>query len=573
MTIPTTLAEGKAIRQYVPVDFRLTDWASVAPYFNELKERAIDSVSDLESWLRDRSELESFIGEESRWRYIRTTVDTLDKEAEKALEFYYSEIQPRLETANFELNRKLVECPFLSDLDKEKYFVFLREIRNDINLYREENLPLFTELSIKQNEYGAIVGKMSIEYNGQVLTLPQASNLLKENDRSLRETIYRKVNSRRLEDKDQLDELFDHLLQLRQKVAANAGFENYRDYKFAAMGRFDYTPADCESFQQAVASEVKPLVAVLNEQRRKALGVDTLRPWDMEVDLKAAVPLHPFDNGQQLAERSIACLDQLDPFFSECLRIMQRLGRLDLDSRIGKAPGGYNMSMPETGVPFVFMNAASSDRDVKTMVHEMGHAVHSFLSHELELEGFKNYPSEVAELASMSMEQFTMDYWNVFYPEQEQLVRSKKNQLEGIIKILPWIATIDKFQHWLYLHQGHTPDERNQAFVRIYDEFHPSVDFSGLEQEKAYMWQKQLHLYEVPFYYIEYGMAQLGAVAMWKQYKESPKQAIENYKAALQMGYTRPIGEIYERAGISFRFDRDYIRELMQFLKREYEAL
>ena len=572
---PSTLTAETAVplRQFLPASIKLTDWDSIKPYFDNLTARDINSVAALEQWLRDVSELESFIEENSRWRYIHSSINTMDKEAEQALEYFYSEINPKLSPATFELNKKLVSNPYLEQLDQAKYFVYLRGVRKQIDLYREENIELYKELNIKQNEYGALIGKMTIEHNGKTLTMAHAANLLKERNRAVREEVFNKISHRRLEDVEALNKLFNELLALRNKIAGNAGFANFRDYMFAALGRFDYTTEDCFKFHEAIATEVTPLVTELLAERQAALKVDSLRPWDLEVDVEDAEPLNPFDGGEDLAKKSIKCLDQLDPFFSQCVKTMDQMGRLDLDARVGKAPGGYNMSLPETGVPFIFMNAAGSDRDVKTMVHEGGHAVHSFLSHSLELEGFKNYPSEVAELASMSMELFTMEHWDVFYPEKEQLVRSQKNQLEGIIKILPWIATVDKFQHWIYLHPSQTDAERQAAWVKIYNEFHQGVDWSGNEELKANLWQKQLHIFEVPFYYIEYGMAQLGAVAMYKQYKENPTAALENYKKALALGYTKTIGEIFKTAGISFRFDKEYIKELVQFLRDEYGKL
>lgn len=573
MTPILTAETAKPVRHFLPNDIALNTWDDVKPFYDQLLARPLNTAEDLHQWLKDESELSAFVDENSRWRYIHATINTLDKEAEQALEYFQGEIAPHLQVIGFELNKKLVACPFTDQLDPQLYFVYLRGIRKQMALFRETNVPLFKDESKKQNEYGAIIGKMSIEHDGKTLTLPQAQNLLKSKDRQLRQEIYSKINFRRLEDKDRLDKLFDELLALRAQIAKNAGFDNFRDYQFAALGRFDYTPQDCFDFHEAIATEVVPLVKQIHAERKQTLGVDVLKPWDLDAELSNGEPLQPFDGGNELAEKSIECMGGLDAFFGHCISTMRNMNRLDLDSRIGKAPGGYNMSMPETGVPFIFMNAAGADRDVKTMVHEGGHAVHSFLSYPLELDGFKSYPSEVAELASMSMELFTMDNWSVFYDNAEELTRSKKNQLEGIIKILPWIATIDKYQHWLYTHEGHSVEERKAAWLSIYDEFHSGVDWTDLEEPKAYTWQKQLHLYEVPFYYIEYGMAQLGAVAMWKQYKENPTAAIANYKAALSLGYTRTIGDIYKTAGISFRFDKAYIHELMQFLKTEFEKL
>jgi oligoendopeptidase F len=317
--------------------------------------------------------------------------------------------------------------------------------------------------------------------------------------------------------------------------------------------------------------EVLPLVKAFNEKRKAELGFD-LKPWDMEVDTKNRPALEPFTTGEDLLSRTVKCFRKVDDYFAWCIETMDNMERLDLESRKGKAPGGYNYPMSETNVPFIFMNAASSTRDVETMLHEGGHAVHSFLSKDLELGAFKNCPSEVAELASMTMELISYDGQDEFYTTKEDFNRAKEEHLEGIIKILPWIATIDKFQHWIYSNPTHTAVERKEYWVQLSKEFGTGmVDWTGFEHIQAYTWQKQLHLYEVPFYYIEYGMAQLGALAVWKNYIADKPTALAQYKAALSLGYTKTIGEIYKTAGIEFNFTAPYIKQLMAFVKDELE--
>jgi oligoendopeptidase F len=338
---------------------------------------------------------------------------------------------------------------------------------------------------------------------------------------------------------------------------------------FAAMGRFDYSPEDCFDFHASIQNQVLPLVKELNIQRSQALGYP-LKPWDLEVDVSNRTALEPFTSGADLLDKTIRCFRKVDDYFAWCIETMDNMERLDLESRKGKAPGGYNYPMAETNVPFIFMNAASSTRDVETMVHEGGHAVHSFLSKDLELSAFKNCPSEVAELASMSMELISYDGQDEFYKNKEDFNRAKNEHIEGIIKILPWIATIDKFQHWVYTNPNHTADDRKKYWLKLSDEFGTgTVDWSNYEHYRAYTWQKQLHLFEVPFYYIEYGMAQLGAIAIWKNYLSNKPLALKQYKEALSLGYTKTIGEIYKTAGIEFNFSAHYIRELMQFVKSE----
>jgi oligoendopeptidase F len=354
----------------------------------------------------------------------------------------------------------------------------------------------------------------------------------------------------------------------------NAGFSNYRDYKFAEMGRFDYKPDACFDFHDAVQEAVLPLINDIYTEQAKRLGIDIMKPWDTEAEPAGIHPLRPFTDGKDLLKKSITCLDQLDPFFGDCLRKMDELNHLDLDSRKGKAPGGYNMPLAESGAPFIFMNAAAQMSDLTTMVHEAGHAIHSFLAHELPLTAFKEYPTEMAEVASMSMELFTMDHWETFFDSEEEMKRAKRHQLERVITIFPWIAIIDKFQHWVYEHPNHTLEEREENWMNILSKFtSTAIDHSGLEKFRSYGWQKQLHLFEVPFYYIEYGIAQLGAIGMWKQYKENPKQALDNYKHALSLGGTKTLPELYKAAGIDFDFSHKNISELMIFVKNELDLL
>lgn len=564
----------KLPRKLLPENFEITTWEALEPYFIELKERNIASVNELENWLKDLSELEAVITEDACWRQIKMTCDTTDKSLEEAFNFFYTEIQPKIQPYADALNKKLINSAYVSGLNQEKYFTHLRSVKNSIELFREENIPLFSELSVQQQQYGVITGGMTVTVNDKELTLQQAAKFLENPNRALREEVYRKINERRLVDKDQLNTLFSSLLEKRQKIAANTGFSNYRDYKFREMGRFDYTPEDCYQFHEAVKVHVLPLDKDILEYKRKKLGLDVLRPWDVAAEPEGIEPLNPFQTGEELLQKSIASFDKLHPFFGDCLRKMNEMKRLDLESRKGKAPGGYNCPLPETGAPFIFMNAAGQAGDVTTMLHEGGHAVHSFLTHNLELNAFKDYPTEIAEVASMAMELMTMDYWDIFYPNEEDLYRAKLQQMERVITLFPWIATIDKFQHWLYLHPGHSLQEREDNWMSILNEFSTGqVDHNGLEEYRKNAWQKQLHLFEVPFYYIEYGIAQLGAIGLWKQFKENKELALNNYMNALKLGGTVTLPELYKAAGLKFNFSPENIKILMDFVKIEMENI
>ena len=565
---------SKIKRSFLPEEFAITDWERLEPFFSDLAERKIGSSSAFEQWLKDLNELEAVVSEDACWRQIRMTCDTTDKSLEEAFNYFYTEIQPKYQPYSDLLNKKLVESPFTKELDQQKYFTYLRNVRKNIELYREANIPIQAEINVLQQQYGQIAGAMTVLVNEQEYTLQQAAKFLEVPDRAKREDVYRKINERRFADKNSLNELFNQLVSKRNQLGLNAGFPNYRDYKFAEMGRFDYTPQDCFKFHDAVSGQVLPLVDEIYERHRKKLGVDILRPWDTEAEPAGVEPLRPFNEGKDLLHKTIKCLNELDPFFADCLRKMESINHLDLDSRKGKAPGGYNMPLAESGAPFIFMNAAGQMSDVTTMVHEGGHAIHSFLSHPLELASFKEYPTEMAEVASMAMELFTMDYWHVFFQDEADLKRAKRYQLERVITIFPWIATIDKFQHWLYENPVHTIDERTEAWMNILNTFSSSIiDYSGLMPYRNIGWQKQLHLFEVPFYYIEYGIAQLGALGMWKQFRENKKQALENYITALSLGGTRTLPELYKAAGLTLDFSSETIRELMDMVSQELKSL
>jgi oligoendopeptidase F len=571
---PTPAISFEATRQFLPADFTVTDWAQLLPYYERLQQAEIRSKEDLETWLAQLSELDAVVGEDAAWRQIRMTTDTTNKTYEEAFTYFVMEIEPKLKPILFELQQKLMASPFRTELDPALYGPYLRNVESALQLYRSENVALQAEIGVLAQQFGQISGAMTVTINGQEYTLQQAARFLQQPDRDLREEVFRNVAARRLQSKDQLNELFDQLLRLRQQVAENAGFANYRDYKFKELGRFDYTPEDCFRFHEAVREHILPLHRLLVEARKARLGLEVMRPWDGDAEPEGTEPLKPFESGAELTEKAISTFEKLRPYYASCLRTMQGMNRLDLESRKGKAPGGYNCPLPETGVPFIFMNAAGTIGDVITMMHEGGHAVHSFLSHPLKLSAFKEYPMEIAELASMSMELFSMEHWDTFFENDADLKRAKLEELERVISVLPWIATIDKFQHWLYTHPGHTVADREANWLRILDEFSTGVtDWTGFEEYRKSFWQKQLHLFEVPFYYIEYGIAQLGALAMWRQYRTDTEGTLDRYQQALALGYTQTLPELYKTAGIRFDFSPAYIRELGTFVQGALQEL
>ncbi len=561
-------------RVFVAEDFDPSTWENIEPYYTNLLERELASVDDLQAWLKDWSELDAVLGEYSRWVYVRTTIDTSDEKAKADLMNQYTSVYPKLTLKANLMDKKFMACPFISQLDQELFFTVIRKIRQSLELFREENIALISQLQMKQSEYDATVGAQSITYNGQELTLQQAQVYMRSNNRQQREDVFKLIGDRKLQDAEKLDTLFTELIQLRHQIAKNAGFDNFMEYRFRELWRFDYAPADCLRFHESVEEVLMPLVNQLFEKRKAELGLDALRPWDRDVDTSGKDPLKPFNTTEELIDKTIECFNRLDPYFAQCLTIMKHMKYLDLDSRLHKAAGGYNMSMPEIGVPFIFMNSASTEHDLVTMVHEGGHAVHTFLAHKLELNSFKDTTSEIAEVASMAMELMSMEHWDIFYPNPADLKRARKNHLEYILTILTKTCLGDSFQFWLYTNPNHTVEERRNKWVELNKRFSPKVvDFAGMEQYQSTSYQSILHFYIVPFYYIEYAFAELGSLALWRNFKQNPAGAIQDYKNALSLGYTKPIPVFYETAGVKFDFSKPYIQSLVEFLKQELAKL
>lgn len=555
---------------FLPAGFQVTDWPRVQPWFQRLGDWEIEEVSELLSWFAAVNELQSVLQEELGWRYIRMTCQTDNSAAAQAYKDYLEQIAPNVLPWEHQLQEKLLAAPSHQELDPERFRIILRACENQVTLFRTDNVPLFSQIGVTAQQYSTRVGAMTVLLDGQTLTLPQAAKYLEDPDRSLRETAWHRIAERRQQEAIELDNLFEELLTLRQQLAQNAGFETYTDFRFRELGRFDFGRAECLAFHRAIEEAVVPFVDSLHRLRARQLGVDTLRPWDLAVDYRGSDPLLPFATADELLAKATSLLSDLHPVIGDSLPTLARMGHLDLASRVGKAPGGYNYPLHETGVPFIFMNAVGTQRDLTTLIHEAGHALHSLLTRELPYVQDRDTPSEVAELASMSLELLSMEGWSRFYPDPVQERRAQLQQIVETISLLPWIATVDAFQFWLYDHPGHTQAQRKAAWLDTYRRFRGSiVDYSGLEAHEAYHWQRQLHLYEVPFYYIEYGIAQLGALQVWRNYLADRSAGVEGYLRALRLGYTVPVQEVYAAAQISFDFGSGMLTDLMDFVQKQ----
>ncbi|WGS64879.1 M3 family oligoendopeptidase [Marinitoga aeolica] len=561
----------KKPRKYFKKEINLNIWEEVKGELEKLLNEKINSVEDLLTFLEKWSELESILSEEMAWRYIRMTCDTKEENS-KAFNEFYANIASPAQEYDFLLKKKFYDSPFRNELKGESYEHMNRLISRDIELFRKENLPLKVKEQELSSKYGEIISKITVKYDGEEKTLSQMGIYLKNPDRKVREEAWRLINNAVLEHHEELEKLFDELKEIRIQIAKNAGYDNYRDYMHDAKRRFDFKPEDLYEFHNAVEKAVVPALTKLNEERKEKLGLESLRPWDTEVDVDGKI-LKPFEKEEEFVEKAIKILSKVDKSFAENLEKMRNTGFLDLINRKGKAPGGYNYPLSETGAAFIFMNAVGIHRDVRTLLHESGHAQHTFYSKDIPISHLKDFPSEIAELASMSMELLTLEYLDEYYSDPEDLKKAKREQLEGTLKILPWVMIVDAFQHWMYLNPNHTPEERDDYFASLMDRFNTGIDWKGLDKEKRIRWLRQLHIFEVPFYYIEYAMSQLGAIAVYKNYKENGKKAIEQYKEFLSSGYKYPVKKLYEIAGIKFDFSEKYISELVKFIMNEIESL
>ena len=565
-TVPT--------RNFVPKDFNPADLAQVIPLHESLLQRPITSPTELERWLLDASELSSVLDEYVSRRYVDKSCHTDDKELEARYLQFVEVIEPRIKPLFFELQKKYLASPFRVGLGSRRYAILERKWQADVELFRPENVPLETEVAQLNNEYDKIMGAMTIDFEGWEYTPQQMARFLEKTDRDVRQRAWEATSQRQLVERDRVEAIFDQLLNLRSKIAANAGMENYRSFAWRAYKRFDYAPEQCLQFADAIAESVVPLVSELHRQRKQDLGIAQLRPWDTAVDPKNRPPLEPFKEDQIPAfiEKTRTIFDRLSPALAEDFDSLQRRNNLDLASRKGKQPGGYQMSMEEAREPFIFMNAAGLQRDVETLLHEGGHAFHCLAARDEPLVYLRNAPMEFCEVASMSMELLGSDHFDVFYGDADA-ARAKRTLIEGIIRFLPWMATIDSFQHWLYTHAGHTPGQRTAYWLSLLDRFSPDIDWSGYEPARAARWQQQLHLFHAPFYYIEYGIAQLGALQLWMKSRENPRQALSNYRAALALGGTKPLPELFAVAGIRFDFSSRTLLPLMDALRDELANL
>lgn len=566
--------------------FDATKWGEIEPRLRTLLGAPVSDAAGYERWLEDRSEIDAACSEGQANLYINMTCDTENAEAQAAYSNYIEQVAPKLKPIGFELDKRQAELAARYGKTAGRHEVIHRDTAAAVDLFREENVPIQTELDQLSQKHQQITGAMTVEFEGEEKTLPQMGKYQEAADRDLRERSYKAVAERRMRDADAISGIFDEMVSRRDRLGKNAGLAGFVEYAFKGKLRFDYTPEHCFDFHRACEKEVMPFCARLDEKRRRDLGVDRLMPWDVSVDPKNRPPLRPFEGGADLVTRTRRVFDRLDP---ELGAMFAALGdgrntrgvatgqSLDLDSRRGKAPGGYQYMRDKAREPFIFMNAAGLHRDVETMVHEAGHAFHSMLSRDEPLLHYRHAPLEFCEVASMSMELLTMPYWEEYYPDATDLARARRKQLEGSIGLLPWIATIDAFQFWAYTHPKHSHKDREAHWLELEHRFGSAgsrVSWNGLERWRTHVWQRQGHLFGAPFYYIEYGIAQIGSLQLWlRSLEDGEAAALDSYKAAMRLGGSRPLPELFAAAGLAFDFGPATVGRLVERVQAELDKL
>lgn len=555
------------------LDFMDWDWAKIEPYINELISRDLNA-DNINQWLTDWTQISELLSECFSRLQVASTVDTTDEAVSKQLNDYLDNIYPKAQEANQKIQQKLLD----SGLKPNNFEIPLRNMKAEVELFREENLPLQTQSHKLGQEYDRITGAQSVEWDGEERTLAQLKPYLQDTDRVVREKVWRLSMERSLQDREALNELWVKFLNLRQEIAKNADFDNYREYTWQSYLRFDYTPENCISFHQAIEEVVVPAAKRLYDKRQQQLGVETLRPWDLDVDPVGHHALRPFKTTEDMEERCEAMFNLVDPELGNYFSIMRQENLLDLPNRKGKAPGGYCTNFDVERKPFIFMNAVGLHDDVQTMLHEAGHAFHVFESSHLPYSQQLAVPMEFAEVASMSMELLAAPYLvkdkGGFYTEDEA-ARARVEHLEGIIRFWPYMAVVDAFQHWVYenIEDAKNPDNCDAKWGELWDRFMKGIDYSGLEDEKVTGWHRKLHIFHIPFYYIEYGLAQLGAVQVWRNALGDQANALNAYRKALSLGGTVTLPTLFQAAGAKFAFDSQTMTEAVELVENTINDL
>ena len=550
-------------------------WSEYEPFFEYLLEQEI-SETNIDSWMKYWSDFSELIGEVGTDVYVSTTVDTTDEKAKKRFNTFLEDISENASTKNQALKKKLLESGIMPD----DFDIPLRGIKSEVNLFCEENLPLQTKDSKLSKEYDAIIGAQTVEWEGKEVTITQLAPVLLETDRERREKAWRLAAERRLKDREKINEIWQKILEVRIKIAENAGYDNYRSWRWEYLKRFDYTPEDCLNFHEGIEKVIMPFVNKLIKERKRQLGVDVLKPWDLSVDPLNRAPLTPFVDASELEDKCHNIFEAVDSDLGNHFSIMRKEKLLDLANRKGKAPGGYCTEYYHRRLPFIFMNAVGTHSDVQTMLHEGGHAFHVFESNKLPYASQRDVGMEFAEVASMAMELLASPYLTKehggFY-EIDQAKRARIEHLEKIIMFWPYMAVVDAFQHWAYTNpeDAMNPTNCDAEWTKLWKRFQTfdDLDSSEFDDVIATGWHNKLHIYHVPFYYVEYGMAQLGAIQVWNNALNDQKKAVDMYRHALSKGGNATLPELFDAAGAKFSFDEEMLSNAVDLIDKQIRIL
>jgi oligoendopeptidase F len=554
--------------KFVSEDFDASAWENIEPYVNDLLERKLTCSKCIETLISDSSNLAEHISETGALLYIGMTCDTENSDKKDEFLNFVENVRPKLSEFSDKLNRRIIDHSSLEDLP-ERYNLMIRGIESDIEIFRVENIPLGVEQTKLVTKAQGITGAMTVEFEGKERTFPEMRGFLESNDRTQRKEAWKSMVNRWMENSEELSEIFDKLIKIRHQIAINAGFKSYTDYMFRAMHRFDYSVEDCLIFHKSIEEICMPIVKKINSERKSSFGLNKLSPWDVNEksgsgpDIAGKLPLRPFETVDEMVTKLSQLFHNMSNDLGAKFDKLVEMDTLDLETRKGKAPGGYQYYLEKSRIPFIFMNAAGLQGDLETMIHESGHAFHSLYCGHLELIDERNYPIEFAEVASMSMELLTQPGWSIFYDEQEEADRAKISHLEGVIFLLPWIATIDAFQHWIYANPEHTREERKLQWISLRERFGSVMDWEGNEDFRELSWQQQGHLFGVPFYYVEYGIAQLGALQLWQTHRKNPKKALKDYSNAMELGNTKTLPDLFAAAELELGFDAEHLNSLI----------
>ncbi|MQR97260.1 M3 family oligoendopeptidase [Fictibacillus phosphorivorans] len=542
--------------------------------FENLVSVTITSLEDLKNFLSQQKFTYEKVEEEMLRHYIAFQCQSNDEDIKKQYEFDQQHIKPLFKKYQSQLDEKVLESPFMAELPDDEYGEYKKKLRTQFALFQEANLEIEKQEDALTNQYFEITGSLTSNWDEEEVTISELFVHIRDSKRDIREKAMKALYEPILKEEEKLQNILDELIQLRVKKAENAGLSGFNDYMFKKYNRFDYTPEDCTELAESIREHVLPITIQLQKEHKAEIGVDVYKPWDVQAEAIGLKPLQPVSSDVELINKSAKVLSEIDGTFGSLVHEMNEKKLFDLTSRKGKAQGGFCESLPVTGLPFIFMNMSNTDSDLVIFMHEMGHAIHDLLKSDQELYAYKQIPMESAELASMSMELFTMDRWDEFYKTEEELKRAKKDQLKGALMSLPYIMVIDQFQHWLYQYPNHTWEERTKKFGELKDRYDASiVDWNGYEEWKVKGWFYTLHIFEVPFYYVEYAISQLGAIQLYKNYKEDSEGTINKYKEALKLGSSKSLPEVYEAAGIKLDFSSKKIAELMEFVAEELNLL